>query len=104
MLWEGFFGFTYGYGFSWCSKHIVFLITVVSFPTSLFECQSKSQLLSDFKKMRSTYNTRYVRMYGDCDNERASFVDDIIEAAYEAGMGVVATVWLGCVKGFRSPE
>ena len=43
-------------------------------------------------------------MYGACDNERANFVDDIIEAAYEAGMGVVATVWLGCVKGYRSPE
>jgi len=34
-------------------------------------------------------------MYGACDNERANFADDIIEAAYEAGMGVVATVWLG---------
>jgi len=54
--------------------------------------------------MRSTYNTRYVRMYGACGNERANFVDDIVEAAYEAGMGVVATVWLGCVKGFRCPE
>lgn len=60
-----------------------------------FGCQSKSQLSADFKKMRSTYHARYVRVYGDCEGERATFLDDIIQAAYENGMGVMALVWLG---------
>lgn len=97
---EGFFGFSYGYDSSPCLLTVAFLITTLLLK-SVFGCQSKSQLLSDFKKMRSTYNTRYVRVYGDCPNERANFLDDIIEAAYETGMGVFALVWLGYVIGFQ---
>jgi hypothetical protein len=83
-----------------CLLTVAFLITTLLLK-SVFGCQSKSQLLADFKKMRSTYNTRYVRVYGNCPNERANFLDDIIEAAYETGMGVFALVWLGYVFGFR---
>lgn len=54
--------------------------------------------------MRSKYNTRYVRVYGDCPNERSDFLDDIIEAAYETGMGVYALVWLGYVTTLREAE
>lgn len=67
----------------------------LGFSYGVFGCQSKSKLQADFKKMRSTYNTRYVRVYGECPNERADFLDDIIETAYENGMGVLSTVWLG---------
>lgn len=61
-------------------------------------------MLTDFKKMRSTYNTRYVRVYGECPNERATMLDDIIEAAYETGMGVMSTVWLGYVASLPRNE
>ena len=31
--------------------------------------QSKSQLMKDFKDIRNTFNSRYVRLYGACDTK-----------------------------------
>lgn len=56
-------------------------------------CPSKSSMTSSFKQMKNSYGARYVRMYATCD--RAGFYDDIVDAAYEAGLGIYALVWFG---------
>ncbi|KAF8328395.1 glycoside hydrolase superfamily [Cantharellus anzutake] len=56
-------------------------------------CMSKTQIQSDFKLMRYMFGARYVRLYASCDN--AGFMDIIISAAYNAGIGVYALIWFG---------
>ncbi|EEB95570.1 hypothetical protein MPER_05439, partial [Moniliophthora perniciosa FA553] len=43
--------------------------------------------------IRNTFSGRYVRLYGACD--RSGFYDDVVTAAWEAGIGVHALVWFG---------
>jgi len=50
-------------------------------------------LKTDFKNIRTKFKGRYVRLYGACDN--AGFYDDIVEAAWTAGLGVHALIWFG---------
>ena len=54
--------------------------------------QSLSQLQQDFANMRKTFNSRYVRIYGACDND--GFYDDIITAAWDNSLGVHALIWV----------
>lgn len=43
--------------------------------------------------MRSTYSSRYVRIYGHCD--QADYYNQIVDAAAEAKIGVYALIWFG---------
>ncbi|PWN29718.1 glycoside hydrolase [Jaminaea rosea] len=56
-------------------------------------CPSSAQLTKSFKRMRSEYNARYVRMYGTCDND--GFTDQLINAGWEAGLGIYPLIWFG---------
>jgi hypothetical protein len=57
-----------------------------------FAGQSLSQLQKDFADMRNTFHSRYVRIYGACDNN--GFFDDVITAAWDNTLGVHALVWV----------
>jgi len=67
----GFFGFSYDIG----------------------ACQSKATLTADFTRMRTKFRSRFVRLYSACDN--VGFMDNVISAAYGAGIGVYALIWFG---------
>lgn len=77
----------------WCSRDSEYAF--LGFSHGVNSCPSKSSLASSFKQMKSQYGARYVRMYASCD--RSGFFDDVVEAAYDAGLGVYALVW--CVLG-----
>ncbi|KAJ3514326.1 hypothetical protein NLJ89_g2435 [Agrocybe chaxingu] len=55
--------------------------------------QSQEQLRREFKDVRYHFNSRYVRLYGACN--RDGFYDDIVDAAWDNGLGVHALVWFG---------
>jgi hypothetical protein len=55
--------------------------------------QSKSKLHKEFADIRKTFNSRYVRLYGACDKD--GFYDDIVDAAWDNGLGVHALIWVG---------
>ncbi|KAF8903693.1 hypothetical protein CPB84DRAFT_1814592 [Gymnopilus junonius] len=48
---------------------------------------------NQFEDIRKTFKGRYVRIYGACDRE--GFYNDVIEAAWDAGVGVHALIWFG---------
>lgn len=54
--------------------------------------QNKAKLQKEFKDMKQTFNSRYVRLYGACDNK--GYYDDIVDAAWDNGLGVHALVWV----------
>lgn len=76
----------------WCPRNSEYAF--MGFSYAVDPCQSKATMLSDFKEMHNTYHARYIRVYAACDG-RSTFYDDLIEAAYEANMGVFALVWFG---------
>ncbi|CAK5268687.1 unnamed protein product [Mycena citricolor] len=65
----------------------------VGFSYEVTACQDRGTLVSEFTDIRQTFNGRYVRLYGACD--RTGFYDDVVEAAWEAGIGVHALIWFG---------
>jgi len=65
----------------------------MGFSYSVAGCQSRSQLKSEFQDIRNRFNGRYVRLYGACD--RAGFYNDVVEAAWDSGIGVHALIWFG---------
>ncbi|EIM79162.1 uncharacterized protein STEHIDRAFT_69839 [Stereum hirsutum FP-91666 SS1] len=65
----------------------------VGFSYEVTACQSLGQLRSEFRDIRTTFNSRYVRLYGACD--RKGFYDDIVTAAWENTLGVHALIWFG---------
>ncbi|KIJ52657.1 glycoside hydrolase family 17 protein [Sphaerobolus stellatus SS14] len=75
---QGFLGFSY---------------YVIRIP-SVEVCMNSTYLLRDFTRMRTEFNARYVRLYSWCDDD-VNFFNDVINAAYQAGIGVYATVWFG---------
>jgi exo-beta-1,3-glucanase (GH17 family) len=79
----------------WCDPSTEYAFVGFSYEVSA--CQSQSELVSEFKDIRNRFNGRYVRLYGACDNE--GFYDDVIEAAWQAGIGVHALVWFGFTGG-----
>jgi hypothetical protein len=59
-------------GFSYEVTACERLVNVLVFRSALLivsEGQSKSQLISEFKDIRSHFNSRYVRLYGACDRD-----------------------------------
>lgn len=79
----------------WCSRSSEYAFMGFSFAVDA--CPSKSSMTSSFQQMKSDYNARYVRLYGACD--RNGFTSDVVDAAYDAGVGVYALVWFGFTGG-----
>ncbi|KAL0578089.1 hypothetical protein V5O48_003907 [Marasmius crinis-equi] len=75
----------------WCPMSSEYAFVGFSYEVS--QCQSASKLKSEFADIRKTFNGRYVRLYGACD--RDGFYDDVVNAAWSAGIGVHALVWFG---------
>ncbi|KAF9019746.1 glycoside hydrolase [Hymenopellis radicata] len=65
----------------------------VGFSYEVTACQDLNTLRREFVDIRETFKGRYVRMYGFCD--RPGFYDDIVTAAWDAGVGVHALIWFG---------
>jgi exo-beta-1,3-glucanase (GH17 family) len=65
----------------------------LGFSYAVAGCQSAGTLKSEFKDIRNRFNGRYVRLYGACD--RNGFYDDVVDAAWGAGIGVHALIWFG---------
>lgn len=75
----------------WCSPNTEYAF--LGFSYEVTACQSASKLNSDFADIKNTFGSRYVRLYGACD--RNGFYDDIVNAAWNAGLGVHALIWFG---------
>ncbi|KAG1752938.1 hypothetical protein EDB19DRAFT_1670675 [Suillus lakei] len=75
----------------WCSPNTEYAF--LGFSYEVTACQSTSKLNSDFADIKNTFGSRYVRLYGACD--RDGFYDDIVNAAWDAGLGVHALIWFG---------
>lgn len=69
------------------------LYKLQGFSYALYSCPSQSQLLADFKRMKSDFNSRYVRLYGYCDEWWMN--DALVEAAAGAGIGIYGLIWFG---------
>ncbi|KAK0196176.1 glycoside hydrolase superfamily [Armillaria mellea] len=75
----------------WCDMSTEYAF--VGFSYEVTACQGFNQLQTEFKDIRQTFNGRYVRIYGACD--RVGFYDDVINAAWNAGVGIHALIWFG---------
>ncbi|EIN11514.1 hypothetical protein PUNSTDRAFT_98632 [Punctularia strigosozonata HHB-11173 SS5] len=75
----------------WCDASTEYAF--VGFSYEVTACQSLKELTAEFLDIRHRFNGRYVRLYGACD--RAGFYDDIVSAAWTAGVGVHALIWFG---------
>ncbi|SPO37222.1 uncharacterized protein PSFLO_02694 [Pseudozyma flocculosa] len=75
----------------WCSQQDEYAFLGFSYGT--FDCPSANQIRSDFGRMRNDYSSRYVRIYSVCDRE--GFQDDLINAAWEHGLGLHMLLWFG---------
>ncbi|KAJ6577558.1 glycoside hydrolase superfamily [Mycena capillaripes] len=65
----------------WCDTSTEY--GFVGFSYEVTACQSLSKLRSDFLQIRKTFNGRYIR------------INDIVDAAWGAGIGVHALIWFG---------
>ncbi|KAM0746989.1 hypothetical protein T439DRAFT_293419 [Meredithblackwellia eburnea MCA 4105] len=75
----------------WCSQDTEYGFMGFSYDQT--PCQSLSTLTADFKRMKSQFNARYVRLYGACDS--AGYNDNLVEAASQARIGIYGLVWFG---------
>ncbi|KAI0779767.1 glycoside hydrolase superfamily, partial [Fomes fomentarius] len=75
----------------WCDPSTEYAF--LGFSYEVTACQSKAQLHKEFADIRNHFHGRYVRLYGFCDNE--GFYDDIVDAAWDNGLGVHALIWFG---------
>ncbi|KAK0212163.1 glycoside hydrolase superfamily [Desarmillaria ectypa] len=75
----------------WCDMSTEYAF--VGFSYEVTACQGFNQLQSESMDIRQRFNGRYVRMYGACDRE--GFYDDVINAAWETGLGIHALIWFG---------
>ncbi|TFK44822.1 glycoside hydrolase superfamily [Crucibulum laeve] len=75
----------------WCDPSTEYAF--MGFSYEVTACQSREQLKREFVDIRYHFNSRYVRLYGACDRE--GFYDDIVEAAWDSGLGVHALIWFG---------
>ncbi|KAK0226693.1 glycoside hydrolase superfamily [Armillaria fumosa] len=75
----------------WCDMSTEYAF--VGFSYEVTACQDFNQLQSEFTDIRQKFNGRYVRIYGACDRE--GFYDDVINAAWNAGVGIHALIWFG---------
>ena len=67
------------------------------------ECQSYDTLIAELTHMRAQYKARYVRLYSWC-TWRDGYYEDVINAAFQVGLGVYSTIWFGYVSLIRSWE
>lgn len=65
----------------------------MGFSYDISACQSQKTLNREFLDARKTFNSRYIRLYGTCDE--AGYYDKVITAAWNAGLGVQALIWFG---------
>ncbi|TBU41683.1 glycoside hydrolase superfamily [Dichomitus squalens] len=75
----------------WCDPATEYAF--VGFSYEVTACQSRAQLHKEFADIRYHFRSRYVRLYGACDQD--GFYDDIADAAWANGLGVHALVWFG---------
>ncbi|KAJ8072061.1 hypothetical protein PM082_015619 [Marasmius tenuissimus] len=75
----------------WCPMSSEYAFMGFSYEVS--QCQSASKLKTEFADIKKSFNGRYVRLYGACDRE--GFYDDVVDAAWNAGIGVHALIWFG---------
>ncbi|KDQ57758.1 glycoside hydrolase family 17 protein [Jaapia argillacea MUCL 33604] len=75
----------------WCHPETEYAFLGFSYEISA--CQSRAQLQREFSDMRNRFNSRYVRLYGACDQD--GFYDDVVEAAWNNSLGVHALIWFG---------
>ncbi|EIM90298.1 uncharacterized protein STEHIDRAFT_129136 [Stereum hirsutum FP-91666 SS1] len=75
----------------WCKSADEYAF--LGFSYEVTACQSLEQLRTEFRDIRNTFNSRYVRLYGACDKH--GFYDDIVTAAWENTLGVHALIWFG---------
>ncbi|KAF8813502.1 hypothetical protein BYT27DRAFT_7220417 [Phlegmacium glaucopus] len=75
----------------WCNYDTEYAF--VGFSYEITACQSLTTLKEEFLDIRKRFNGRYVRIYGFCDN--TGFYNNVIEAAWDAGVGVHALIWFG---------
>ncbi|KAF9007459.1 glycoside hydrolase superfamily [Cyathus striatus] len=75
----------------WCNPNTEYAF--MGFSYEVTSCQSKSQLIREFRDIRQRFDGRYVRIYGACD--RSGFYNDVVDAAWGAGIGVHALIWFG---------
>jgi len=75
----------------WCDDKTEYAF--MGFSYEVTACQSRETLQREFNDIRNRFQSRYVRLYGACDNE--GFYDDIIDAAWDNGLGVHALIWFG---------
>ncbi|XP_006458998.1 B-(1-6) glucan synthase [Agaricus bisporus var. bisporus H97] len=75
----------------WCDWDTEYAFVGFSYEVSA--CQSLHTLKTEFMDIRQRFHGRYVRIYGTCD--RKGFNDDVINAAWHAGIGVHALIWFG---------
>ncbi|KAG8213636.1 glycoside hydrolase family 17 protein [Butyriboletus roseoflavus] len=73
----------------WCSMDTEYAF--MGFSYEVTACQSPSQLNAEFADIRRNFNGRYVRLYGACDS--SGFYDDIVDAAWNNGLGIHALIW-----------
>ncbi|KAK0448908.1 glycoside hydrolase superfamily [Desarmillaria tabescens] len=75
----------------WCDMNTEYAF--VGFSYEVTACQDFNQLRSEFTDIRQRFNGRYVRIYGACTD--LTHNDDVINAAWDAGVGIHALVWFG---------
>ncbi|KAI0695960.1 hypothetical protein C8T65DRAFT_698546 [Cerioporus squamosus] len=85
----------------WCDASTEYAF--LGFSYEVTACQSKKQLQKEFADIRKTFNSRYVRLYGTCD-KRKSFYDDVVDAAWDNGLGVHALIWSVSDRRLHSME
>ncbi|KAA1472847.1 glycoside hydrolase [Dentipellis sp. KUC8613] len=75
----------------WCAMEDEYAF--LGFSYEITACQKKNQLDKEFHDIRNNFHSRYVRLYGFCDQD--GFYDDIIQAAWDNSLGVYALIWFG---------
>lgn len=75
----------------WCDPDSEYAFVGFSYEDSA--CQSYDQMYKEFYDAKHTFGSRYIRMYGTCDND--GYWDQIINIAWQVGIGVHSLVWFG---------
>ncbi|KAI0743866.1 glycoside hydrolase superfamily [Daedaleopsis nitida] len=75
----------------WCDPSTEYAF--VGFSYEISACQDSNTLKKDFKNIRDKFDGRYVRLYGACT--QSGYYNKIVDAAWEAGVGVHALIWFG---------
>lgn len=68
-------------------------VAFMGFSYAVSDCPDLRRMTKSFKRMRTEFKSRYVRPYGSCDND--GFHDDMVNAAWEAGVGIYPLIWFG---------